>query len=323
MAGKPGLRQAFMASPGPQTWREALVLWLKGIAMGGADVIPGVSGGTIALITGIYTQLVDAIRSLDGRAAADALQLRFSSVLARVHARFLVILSAGIGAAIFGLSHVIHFFLDNYPTQLWSLFFGLIAASVLVLARRIGRQSVLLAVCGLLGFAGGWFFVGIIPVQTPEAPWFIFLCGMAAICAMILPGVSGAFLLLLLGKYAYVTGALKNPFHLDSMMIIIVFGAGCAVGLAGFSRVLHWLLVRWPKAVLALLTGLMAGAMRKVWPWKEVLEETVIRGKTYVLQTRNVWPESLDAETVACVAMMLVGCSAVLALERFSGPAGE
>ncbi len=310
-------REAFLASPGPRTLREAGVLWLKGVCMGTADIIPGVSGGTIALVAGIYDKLLEAIKSADTVLVRRLAALDLKAALAHLHVRFLAALLLGIAAAILTLARLMNHLLHHQPVATWSFFLGLIAASTLVVGARAGRWTAGMAGGFAAGGAAAWFIVGLIPVQTPETPVFIFLSGMIAICAMILPGISGAFILLILGKYAFITATLKNPFLPANMAVIAVFCAGCGAGLLGFSRVLNFLLRRHHGLTLAFLTGLMAGSMRKVWPWKEVLETVVIRGKEHVLMERNVLP-AVDGDLFAALVLAAAGFSAVWLLERMS-----
>ena len=311
-------KTAFMASPGPKTTREAAMLWLKGLCMGGADIIPGVSGGTIAFITGIYSQLVDAIRSFDTLFLRRLVRLNLTGALAEVHARFLACLLFGILTAVVSMAGVMNFMLNNHPVEIWSLFFGLITASIFVVGREIKPLNGVNMGFILLGTVGSYLLVGMIPVSTPETPAFIFLCGSIAICAMILPGISGAFLLLMLGKYEYVTRTLKNPFLWDNFVVIATFAAGAVVGIVLFSRVLHFLLSRWHAATVSVLTGFMIGALRKVWPWKEVLESAVIRGKMHVLRTQNVLPDGFTGEVALALGLFALGVLVVVVLERLS-----
>lgn len=318
--------QAFMASPGPNSPSEAVALFLKGVCMGAADIIPGVSGGTIAFITGIYDQLVDAIRSFDTTFIRRFFSGNITQALANLHFRFLLCLLAGIGVALVGMAGIVHHLLITYPVHVWSVFFGLIAASVVVVGRRVGGFNVVNAVWCILGALFSYTLVGMIPVSTPETTWFIFLCGMIAICAMILPGISGAFILLMLGKYAYVTATLRNPFAPGSLATIGVFAAGALCGIVVFSRILHYLLSRWHAATVSVLTGFMIGALRKVWPWKEVLETTVIRGKVHVLREMNVFPPAIDGAFWLAVVLAVGGGVVVILLERCSHrscPAGS
>jgi len=315
------LKEAFLASPGPDSAKSGVLLWAKGFCMGGADIIPGVSGGTVAFITGIYTQLVDAIRSFDIPFARKLLSLDFAGALAGVHLRFLVCLLFGILTAVVSMARVMHYMLNVHPVEIWSVFFGLIMASIYVVGREIKPMDPANAGFVILGAFSSFLLVGMIPVTTPETLPFIFLCGSIAICAMILPGISGAFLLLMLGKYEYVTGTLKNPFIADNLLVIGVFAAGAATGIIVFSRVLHYLLHRWHGATVAVLTGFMIGALRKVWPWKEVLDSVTIRGKLHVLREQNIMPD-MDSEFFVAIGLAVVGIVAVLLLDRLSRSKG-
>ncbi|MFZ5570590.1 MAG: DUF368 domain-containing protein [Thermodesulfobacteriota bacterium] len=311
-------KQAFEASPGPSTVKEAFLIAFKGLCMGTADIIPGVSGGTIALITGIYSQLLKAIQSFGLGMLNKLMKLDIKGALAEIHIRFLVSLLTGISLAIISLARLMNHLLNHHPVPTWSLFFGLIAASILVVGKKVNGWDIGSAFCFLSGTIAAYFIVSMIPVSTPEAFWFIFLSGMIAICAMILPGISGAFILLILGKYEFITGALKNPFLLNNFLIIIVFCTGCGIGLLGFSRVLNYFLDNHYKVTLAFLTGLMTGSMQKIWPWKETVQSVIIRGKEHVLVTRNVLPGELNGEFYLAVGLAVIGFIIVLALERLS-----
>ena len=310
---------AFMATPGPQSIREAFVLALKGLCMGAADVVPGVSGGTVALITGIYSQLVQAIKSIDTQAVKHAIRMNLKDALARVHLRFLATLFLGIGVAIISLARLMNYLLHHQPVFTWSLFFGLIIASILVVGRRVTGWLGTAGMGFLLGVIAASIIVNLIPFTTPDALWFIFFCGLVAICAMILPGISGAFILLILGKYEFVTAALKNPFLPENLVIIIVFCCGCGIGLLGFSRLLNYLLQRYANLTLAFLTGLMAGSVQKIWPWKEILETHLTDGKTHIVWGGNMWPAQLWSYEVLWAAILaVIGFIAVLMIERLS-----
>ncbi|WP_320169880.1 DUF368 domain-containing protein [Maridesulfovibrio sp.] len=314
--------QAWKYGPGPDSLKDYLILIAKGVCMGIADIIPGVSGGTMAFITGIYDNLIDSIRSFNGTFFKKLFTLDITGAIAEAHLKFLLPLLFGILAAMVSVANVIHHLLGTHPVQVWSLFFGLIAASILVVGRRAGRFSVKKLVAGIAGAVFSFILVGLIPVTTPDALWFVFLCACISICAMILPGISGAFILLLLGKYEYITGALRNPTVAENAAVLIAFVCGCAVGISMFSRVLHYFLEKHHAITVSVLTGFMAGAMRKIWPWKEVLDSVVIRGKTHVLSEVNVLPPAFDGEFASAVLLMLAGFAAVIILEWVSS-AGE
>lgn len=305
-----------MTSPGPKTFTEHAYLFFKGVGMGTADIVPGVSGGTIAFITGIYEALLTAIASINSRLVLQVLRLNLKQALAGLHLRFLVTLVCGIALAVISTSHLMHYLLTEHAVQTWSVFFGLITASILVVAHSINKRFTTFPAL-ILGAILAYGITGLIPLYTPEEPWFIFFSGMIAICAMILPGLSGSFILLILGKYAFITAALRNPVNPDNLEIILIFITGCLVGILGFSRILRYGLARWHDYTLALLTGIMLGSMRKVWPWKITLESQIIRGKEHVLREENVWP-LLDFEFGIALLLMLTGFTLVMLLDKIS-----
>ena len=310
-------KKAWMATPGPVTYSDHAILFLKGVCMGTADIVPGVSGGTVAFITGIYHALLTAISSFNWRTFLQALRFRGKEALSELHLRFIVTLAAGIAFAVVSTAHLMHYLLTEHAVQTWSLFFGLITASIIVVSHSIKNRISSFPTL-ILGTVLAYGITSMIPLHTPEEPWFIFFCGVVAICAMILPGLSGSFILLVLGKYAFITAALRNPFMLENTQILMIFLAGCVTGILGFSRILRYGLMRWHDFTIAFLTGLMIGAMRKVWPWKVALESQIIRGKEYVIREENVWP-LLDGDLVIAMLMMSAGFAMVLILEKFSG----
>jgi putative membrane protein len=311
-------KEAFFASPGPASLKKASVLSLKGLCMGSADVIPGVSGGTIALITGIYEELLLALKSIDATWVKKILNFDLRGALAHVHVRFLLSLFVGIGIAIISLAQLMNYLLHHYPVFTWSFFFGLIAASILVVSRQMGNWTGRAGISFVAGTVVAAFIVNLIPVATPDALWFIFLCGVIAICAMILPGISGAFILLILGKYEFITATLKNPFLPQHLVIIIVFCLGCLIGLLSFSRLLNYLLKNFHQLTMAFLTGLMVGSMPKIWPWKEILETKMNRGKVHVIWGSNIMPETINTEVLIALGLVIIGFIIVLIIERLA-----
>jgi len=311
-------KEAFFASPGPASLKKASALSLKGLCMGSADVIPGVSGGTIALITGIYEELLLALKSIDATWVKKILNLDLRGALAHVHVRFLLSLFVGIGIAIISLAQLMNYLLHHYPVFTWSFFFGLIAASILVVSRQMGNWTGRAGISFVAGTVVAAFIVNLIPVATPDALWFIFLCGVIAICAMILPGISGAFILLILGKYEFITATLKNPFLPQHLVIIIVFCLGCLIGLLSFSRLLNYLLKNSHHLTMAFLTGLMVGSMPKIWPWKEILETKMNRGKAHVIWGSNIMPETINTEVLIALGLVIIGFIIVLIIERLA-----
>ena len=307
-----------MASPGPTSIKKAGVLSLKGLCMGAADVIPGVSGGTIALVTGIYEDLISGLKSLDAKMVKRLLSLDFKGTLAGIHIRFLFSLFFGIGVAIISLARLMNFLINHYAVFTWSLFFGLIAASIWVVSKQVPHWTLHTGFSMVAGIVGAAFIVNLIPFETPEALWFIFLCGIIAICAMILPGISGAFILLILGKYEFITATLKNPFLPQHLIVIIVFCVGCLLGLLSFSRLLNYLLNNFRPPTMAFLTGLMVGALPKIWPWKEILATKIIRGKPHVIWGSNIMPDTVNNEVLMAVGLAIIGFLVVLVIERWA-----
>lgn len=284
--------------------------------MGMADLIPGVSGGTIAFITGIYEQLLDAIGSINKKSVGMLLRGEVFEALKLIHVRFLGVLLGAILMAIFSFARLMHYLMNEHTILTWSLFFGLISASIIVVYRELENPRAR----GELAFLTGgaiiaFILVSLIPVETPEASWFIFLCGLISISAMILPGLSGSFLLLILGKYEFITGAVKSPFAPGSLLILLTFVGGALTGAAGFSRVLNWFLKHYRSFTMAFLTGILIGSMKKVWPWKEVLEVRLIGGKERIIREANILPE-WGPELSFAIGLMIAGFFGVLLMDK-------
>lgn len=312
-------KDVWNAGPGPRSSYEMVKLYAKGFAMGTADLIPGVSGGTIAFITGIYEGLLEAIASIDKNFFKNLLSLNIKEALSGLHLRFILPVGFGIVTAILGLARLMHFLLNEHPIPTWGAFFGLIAASIIVIWKQLEKPFSILSLSFIsLGAIVAWVLVSLIPVTTPETWWFIYLCGVIGITAMILPGISGSFLLLILGKYEYITGAVKNPFLIDNITIIGIFLCGTITGLLGFSKTLNWFLKNYHLQTMSFLTGILIGSMKKVWPWKEVLESVEIRGKIKVLRDTNIIPQEMNGESLLAISLIVIGFVAVMAMELYS-----
>lgn len=254
------------------------VPWLiaKGFLMGSADIIPGVSGGTMALITGIYDRLINAIRSFDGHALASAFRFRMSELFTRIHWKFLVVLVSGIACAIVFFTRVVplQVYMFTHPELIYGLFFGLIAGSVVLLLFEIesgaAKPGNILAL--LLGVFLGFWVVTLVPTNTPETFWYVFLSGSIAICAMILPGISGAYILLIFQKYDYILGELGRLGGVataDAVINLVPFVLGAVTGLVLFSRLLSWLLKNFHTPTLMVLIGFLIGSLYVIWPWQD------------------------------------------------------
>ena len=267
--------------------KDYMLLALKGVAMGGADVVPGVSGGTIAFITGIYEELLNSIKSVDLEALKLLLAFKWQAFWEKINGKFLITLFAGIFISLLTLSKVIGFLLSNYPIQLWSFFFGLIIISSILVAREIKKWQAGMVAALIGGAVIAFLITKFTPAETPEAWWFVFISGAIAICAMILPGISGSFILLILGKYSFVINALNER----NIPVILMFALGCVVGLLSFSRLLSWLLQKFHNLMVAFLSGFMIGSLNKIWPWKKTVETYVDRhGVVKPLLQENVLP---------------------------------
>jgi len=290
---------------------DYLVLTLKGICMGASDVIPGVSGGTMAFILGIYEELIFSIKSFDLKFLRLFVTFHFGEAFRGIRWQFLLAVLSGIGIAIVSLARVLAWLLENEPVLIWSFFFGLISASVITVSRRVTRWSALLFVSVALGGAAAFWIVGLIPAKTPNAPWYLFLSGAVAICAMILPGISGAFILVLLGKYQYVLQALNNR----DLFVLATVAAGACLGIVLFSRLLGWLFTTHHDLIVSILTGFMLGSLRKIWPWKEAVQEFNHGVAGAFVTYRNILPSSWDMATLWAVILMGIGCVVVLALD--------
>ena len=272
-----------------RTIKDYLLIAVKGFGMGSADVVPGVSGGTVAFITGIYEELLNSIQAIN----LDALKiLRKSGIAAfwtHVNGSFLLALFGGILLSVFSLAKTLSYLLENYPVMLWSFFFGLIIASVIFVARQIKKWDLLKVVTLLIGAIIAYYITTLTKVETPHDWWFIFLSGAIAICAMILPGISGSFILVILGQYAFVLNAVKE-FRLD---VVISFAAGAILGLLSFARLVSWLFKKFHDLTIAVLTGFMIGSLNKIWPWKNTLETYQDRhGVFKPLVQENVLPNA-------------------------------
>ncbi len=301
-----------------RTAREYLGLTARGFAMGCADIVPGVSGGTMAFILGIYEELVMSIRAGARRPFWQALlRLNLPAALEAVNARFLLAVLAGIAIAVLTLASWLEWVLEHHPVLIWSFFFGLVFASIVTVRKRIRNWNAALVAALAAGAVGAYFVVGAVPLQTPEASWFLFLSGMLAICAMILPGISGSFILVLLGKYQFVLAAVNQR---DIVSLAIV-GAGAVVGIVTFAQVLAWLFKRYHDATIAVLIGLMAGSLRKIWPWKETVASIIDRhGEILPTVQRNHLPPTLTTEVFLALGLALAGFAVVMVLDRLSAP---
>jgi putative membrane protein len=298
---------------------DYIILLLKGMSMGAADVVPGVSGGTIALITGIYEELIASLKSF----SLDALRILFRKGLREfwrhINGSFLVAVFSGILISIFSLARILKWLLIDHPVLVWSFFFGLIIASAIIVIRSIEKWDLQRLVSLFAGITIMVLVTMFSPAETTDAYWFVFLSGAIAVCAMILPGISGAFILLILGKYQFVLAAISE----FDIPVIVIFGLGVIIGLLSFANFLSWLLKKYHDTTIAMLAGFIIGSVNKIWPWKETLTTRInSHGDVVPMMQKNILPgtyyDLYDSESHILVAILcaLAGFILVIILER-------
>lgn len=299
--------------------KQGVLLFFKGIAMGAADVVPGVSGGTIAFITGIYERLLNAVKTLHPLSLHIWYKEGFSAFWNAIDGRFLLTLFSGILLSIVSLAKVINHALEHYPIAIWSFFFGLVLASIVYLVRQTPHWRWKESISLLIGTIIAVTISMLRPAELPAEWWMLFLAGFVAICAMILPGISGSFILLLMGMYSVVIQALSD----FNIPLLLSFVVGCVAGLLVFSRLLSYLLNRYFSIILALLTGFLLGSLNVLWPWKEVVESVLNRhGELVPVVQVNVLPAYYaklygePAYLVTAIMTAFVGFLIVFGLER-------
>lgn len=305
---------------------------LKGMAMGAADVVPGVSGGTIAFISGIYQELIETIDRLDLGVFKVWKTQGFSAMVTTYNLKFLVSLFLGVAISILSLARAISYLLEIYPIMVWSFFFGLVLASIIYIGKQITRWSIPAIIALLVGAIIAYYITVVGPTEAPQSWWFFFLSGCIAIIAMILPGVSGSFILVLLGSYGMVLGIITDLqdglLNKDWILLrraigsVLLFGLGCVVGLKLFSKVLKWMFTHKKELTLAVLTGFMVGSLNKIWPWKEVLTTRIDRhGEEVPVEALSIFPSSFDGDPKVGVAIlfMILGFGLILLLEKAAG----
>ncbi len=288
-----------------------IILAAKGFCMGAADVVPGVSGGTMAFILGIYAQLMAAIRSFDLVWLKQVVKLELKPAWQRPHFGFLIPLVIGILGAILFFTRIVPLpqLLHTHPELIYGLFFGLIVGSILTLLPEAKRFDLTAVVFLLLGTILGWLIVNLVPVNTPEASWFIFLSGLIAISAMLLPGISGSFILLILRKYDLILNAIGH----FNFMILIPFGLGVVTGLIIFSRLLGWLLTHFYRLTLLVIIGILIGSLWMIWPF-QVRKYIEVHGKERLISSTPYWPADWNETVMYALLMMIIGLVLVLGI---------
>lgn len=319
--------------------KRPIGLALRGLAMGAADVVPGVSGGTIAFITGIYEELLETISNLNLGLFRTWKKEGFMAMWKQGNLNFLLALFIGIGISVVSLSVFIEFLLETYPIHLWSFFFGLIIASVWLVGKSVKKWNSWCVIGLVLGTIAAYFISTLTKSEDSDSLFYIFICGSIAICAMILPGISGSFILLLLGAYTTVLGAvsaivtaLKNSnweVVFSNGLLLVVFLVGCLVGLISFSKLLNWLFKKAHDITVAVLTGFLIGSLNKIWPWKETLDFFVkhkgeANEKIVPTLERNISPElytqlnnGAPSYLIHAILLAISGCLLIILLDYF------
>lgn len=297
----------------PKTLRDYLRLFFTGIAMGAADIVPGVSGGTMAFILGVYEDLLNAIKSVDTNVIKLATRFKIKEILDIVPWRFLLALGLGIATSVLALSRILTNILDNDPEYLFAFFFGLVIASIIAIGIKIEGWTPKIWAALVVGAVIALIIVTRTPSRIEANLINLFFSGMLAIMAMILPGISGSFILLILGQYDNVLNAVKD-FEIANIMAI---GIGCVVGLALFARLLSWLLENYRRVVIAILVGFMVGSLYKIWPWKKVLETDIDRhGEVFATKEQPILPEFASSEFLVALGLCILGFVIVTALDH-------
>jgi putative membrane protein len=293
--------------------KDYLIISVKGMAMGAADVVPGVSGGTIAFISGIYEELIRTISGVNIGLLRTWKDDGFGSMWKDLNGNFIIALLSGILLSLFTVMRLANYLLEHHPILIWSFFFGLVLASIHYVGKQIPKWNLKVVLFLLLGAGAAFYLTTLPPMAAAAGNLFLFFAGAIAVCAMILPGISGAFILVLLGAYKTVSEA-AHDFDLTTLGIVAL---GAIFGLLSFSRLLKWLFLNYSTLTLAILTGFIAGSLNKIWPWKHVLETAEYGDKSIVIREASVLPWNFNAEphTMQAFFLMLAGFLVILLLE--------
>lgn len=304
--------------------------------MGAADVVPGVSGGTIAFISGIYQELIDSINNVNLSVLKTLKKEGLKAAWQQVNGSFLLALLTGIGISILTFSKVITHLLETQPILVWSFFFGLIIASIALIWKETSNWKMVDILALIIGIALSYYITIARPVSSPDSYWYLFLSGFIAIIAMILPGISGAFILLLMGSYETVIGTINQfrdglvNFNTEvlgqAILKLSVFAIGAIIGLKSFSKVLHWMFEKYKNTTLALLIGFMAGSLNKVWPWKQVLETRInSHGEVVPYLDKSILPQNFDGQPqiLTAISLAIIGFIVIFGMEKLAAKLGK
>ncbi|CAM4036963.1 MULTISPECIES: DUF368 domain-containing protein [Flavobacterium] len=315
---------------------DYLLITLKGIAMGAADVVPGVSGGTIAFISGIYQELIDSINSINYSAIKNVRKKGIKETWNSINGNFLISLVLGIALSVLTFSKIITHLLESKPILVWSFFFGLVLASIAFIWKEITQWSIKTYIALIIGVVISYYITIAKPAESPESLPYLFLSGFLAIIAMILPGVSGAFILLLMGSYQTVIGTINQfregltslNFEIigQAMVKLMTFALGAIIGLKLFSKILTWMFANHKNSTLAVLIGFMIGSLNKIWPWKEVLETRVnSHGEIVPFLEKSILPQNFngDPQILTAIIMLVFGFVLIFGLEKIANRLGK
>ena len=290
-------------------------LFLKGMAMGVANVIPGVSGGTIALITEIYEDLINSLKSIDIYALKLVLKFKFKEFVEYTNFYFLLAIFSGSIVSVFSIASLFKYLFEYYPIYIWAFFFGLILASIYFVGKRITKWTLWNIVILIFGAAVAFSISFISPTSQNENLFYVFICGIIGISGMMLPGLSGSFILILMGNYELL---MVNAITDLNILLLSVFLLGSIFGLISFSRVLSWVFKYYKNATLALLTGFIFGSLNIIWPWKKELKHMIVNGEKKILSYEKYFPNQFDSETIIAFTLLFLGFLIVCWMERFS-----
>ncbi len=303
--------------------RDFILISLKGVAIGLGNVIPGVSGGTIALITGIFERLINSIKAFNLKAAGLLVKLRLQEFADYTDLKFLASLMSGVAVALFTVAKLLEFLFENYDVYVWAYFFGLIVASIFYVGKTIKKINPWVILLFILGTATAVSVSLLNPAVENSNIFYLFLCGALAISSMILPGISGSFVLILMGNYQLIVIEAVTQFKLN---ILIPFGIGCALGLPAFSHFLAWIFKKYRDGTIALLTGFISGSLIIIWPWKKEIYQTdpaglmVLKpsGEPILVSYQRYIPETFNTEVIAAICLAIIGILTILIVERIA-----
>jgi len=290
------------------------LLSLKGAAMGAANVIPGVSGGTIALITGIFEKLINSIKSFDLVALKLIFSGKFKEFAEHINLGFLIAVFLGIGVSIISLANLLDYLFINYPVYIWAFFFGLILSSIYSVGKTISKVSIGVVITFLIGAASALLITFLTPASENGETWYLLVCGVIAACSMILPGLSGSFVLILLGNYQLVMIDAVNKMDIKTLAPVAI---GAVIGLLGFSHILSWVFKKFKDQTISLLSGFILGSLPILWPWKTAIIQ-VFESKEKVVGYNWSMPAEFNQETIFAIALMIVGILVIWLMERIA-----